>query len=425
MRQVAGVWAVSVVVCACDPYSHWPDPEQVFPHVYTPQTGLEDYEEVRWETETWSTADYEMVGLYLKKLFNPRKGAPREVLEHFRHMRQAVPPLTTPAARLSFVGDLMWVGGNWEEFAKPAGKLLDGDLRLGNLETPTSPDHPPEDNSMAFTFNSPIEMLEALPLDLLQLNNNHSLDMDDLGLEKTVEQVEAHGYQHVGVDAQRSVDVKGLKVALLAYTWGINDGRRSKKGHELHIVPFGHLDHPIDLTLIEEQTRQARDEGAQLVVVLVHWGFEHEWYPDPHFLVLGRRIVKAGADLVVGHGPHVVQPVEICHVNRPEQVPGVGACSVRTPDERPRTAAIIYSLGNFGTTMPMLSQRVGLVATVSIDGGGVTGLGWSAAVSLAIKDSSGTTTGQSVIPLADLLSDPLYAEEHERLESHLGRGWGR
>lgn len=425
MKHAVGICAVVAVMCGCDPYSHWPDPEQVFPYVYTPQTDLKDFEEVRWETETWSPTDGEMAGLYLKKLLNLRKGAPKEVLEHFQSMRRAVPPLGS-RVRLGFVGDVMWVGGNWKEFAKPAGALLDGDLRVGNLETPTSPDHSPDNNALSFTFNAPTEMLEALPLDLLQLNNNHSLDVDDLGLENTVAQVEAHGYQHVGVDAQRSVDVKGFKVALLAYTWGINNGRRSKKGHELHIIPFGHLDHPIDLSQIEEQARQARDEGAEIVVVLVHWGFEYEWYPDPHFLVLGRRIVEAGADLVVGQGPHVVQPVEICHVNQPEQVPGVGTCSVRDPnDERPRTAAILYSLGNFGTTMPMLSQRVGLVATVSIASDGVTGLGWSAAVSQAIKDSGGTTTGQSVVPLADLLSDPIYAEEVQRLESHLGQRWRR
>jgi len=421
MRHILLLAAILLV--ACDPYADWPDPGDVFPYVFTPESNLQPFHTVRAETETWDPInDQDMAGLYLKKLLSQKPSAPAEVLEHFRSVRPQIPALG-PGVRLSFVGDVMWVGGNWKAFAAPAGKLLDGDLRVGNLETPTSSDHPTDSMALGlWSFNAPTDMLEALPLDLLQLNNNHSLDAGDKGLENTLREVAQRGYRRTGVDQQARVTVLGREVALLAYTWGIND-RKVSKSHQLHVIPFGHLDESIDLGLLERQVSEARDAGAELVVVLLHWGFEYEFYPEPHFMILARRIVSAGADLVVGQGPHVVQPAEICHVNRPEVVPGVGTCSVRSGSgDRARTAAILYSLGNFGTTMPTLQQKVGLVATVSLDAGGVTGLGWSAAASVPLE---GGQEGVEVLPLSDLAPDAVYLDEQKRLEQHLGAGWKR
>lgn len=408
------------MVSGCDDYSDWPAAGTFFPHVYTAETGLKDYEKVRWETETWTPDDIQTAALYVAKLALHRKGAPQESLEHFARMRQQIPPLDQ-GIRLSFVGDVMWVKGNWKDFAKPAGVLLDGDLRVGNLETPTSKDHSTKERALGlYSFNAPVTMLEGLPLDLLQLNNNHILDAADLGLENTVREVRSHGFQQVGVDAQAMVDIKGRRIAFLAYTWGINDKKRSSKGHQLHIIPFGHLDEEIPLDLLSRQATEARAAGAETVVVLAHWGFEYEYYPDPHIMVLGRRMIQAGADLVVGQGPHVAQPVEFCHVNHPQQVPGEGTCSVRTEDGKPRMAAIIYSLGNFGTTMPPTACKSGLVVTVSLDQE-VTGLGWSGAFSQDIPGQE----GQTVVPLSTLTLQPVLAAEEARLEQHLGKGWKR
>jgi len=420
-----------LLAAACDPYGHWPDPAGVFPHVYTPETKLRDWDPVRWETETWTPADASMAGLYLKKIFNPRKGAPVESLQHFELMRPQIPALgggggaAAAGPTLSLVGDVMWVGGNWKDFARGASKLLDGDLRVGNLETPTSPDHPTGSMALGlYSFNAPPEMLTALPLDVLQLNNNHSLDADDLGLQNTLKQVKAAGYQQTGVDSQLTVTTAGRRIALLAYTWGINGGARSKAGHELQIIPFGHLDEAIDLSSLSQQVARARGEGADDVVVLLHWGFEYEYFPDPHFMVLARRIVAAGADLVVGQGPHVVQPAELCHVNNPDVAPGVGSCSVRSTDgdDRRRTAAVLYSLGNFGTTQPLACHEVGLVATVRLADGGPAGLGWAGVVSETLKSPE---TGQRLTSLADLQGDATYAAEGARLEQHLGARWKR
>ena len=411
-------WTLGLLLlAACDPYARWPEPGEAYPDVYTPEADLEPYEEVRWETETWDPAtDLDLAAQYLLKAQNHRPGAPRESLRHFEAMRSQVQPLGA-GIRLSLVGDVMWVGSNWEAFALPAAGLLDGDLRVGNLETPTSPDHSTEDRALGlYAFNAPPEMLDGLPLDVLQLNNNHSLDAGNDGLANTVEEAEARGFTVTGVDRHATVEVQGRRVALLAYTWGLNV-RDVEPTAELFVVPFGHVGEPIDLSELEADVAEAR-ASADSVVLLLHWGFEYEYYADPHFLRLARSMIRAGADVIVGSGPHVAQPPEWCHVNRPEHVPGVGTCSVRTPDEEPRTAAVLYSLGNFGTGMPTIPAQVGLVATVSLDPD-VTGLGWAPAVTLD------GTAGPEVHPLDDHLGVPELAEESERLDAHLGGHWRR
>lgn len=407
-----------------EPYAHWPQEEDYFPFIYTPEPDLEPYEDARWETETWDTSHNKMLALYIEKSFYHRLGAPEETLEHFELMRPLIPPVEQ-GLRLSFVGDIMYVGGNWDAFTQPSAHLLDGDYRIGNLETPTSVDHSTEPRALGlYSFNAPPEMLDGLPIDLLQLNNNHSLDAEDLGLENTVAELESRQIAQTGVDSHAIVDIEGgdgltHKFAFLSYTWGMNDGRQSQNGHELFIVPFGHIDEEISLDQIRENIETAQQNGAERIVLLLHWGFEWEHYPDPHFMVLARRMIALGADLIVGHGPHVVQPPELCFVNDPSVIPGVGSCSIRTDDGVRRTAAVLYSLGNFGGLMLNIASRIGLVATVSFDEGGVSGLGWEAVAHVNIDGEP------NVVPLDDLLDDENYAEQMARLETHLGQGWAR
>jgi poly-gamma-glutamate synthesis protein (capsule biosynthesis protein) len=429
MRRVATTFrvfpvAAALVMAASCEDGGWPEPGTYFPFVYTPEDDLEPWEDVRWETETWDPSDPEMTALYVLKVLYHRLGAPEEELAHFELMRGRIPQLGS-GLRLSFVGDVMYIDSNWSEYALAATPLLDGDLRIANLETPTSRDHSTEPRALGlYAFNSPPEILDNLPVDLLQLNNNHSLDAEDLGLENTIAEVEAREIRHTGVDAQLVIDVAAPdgethRVAFLAYTWGVNDGRRSENGHELHIVPFGHIGEDISLDLVDNQIAEARADGAETVVTLLHWGFEYEHFPDPHFMVLARSIIALGADLVVGQGPHVVQPPEVCFVNQPEHVPGVGTCSLLTDDGAPRTAAVLYSLGNFGAQMGSLPAQVGLVATVSVDDTGVTGLGWDAVATIRVDELP------FVVPLDDLLDDPEYVEERDRLREHIGAGWER
>lgn len=402
---------ITLLLLACRDPEGVSSPTDLYPYLYTPEEDLEPWEEVRVETETWRPEDDpDELALYVRKAFEHRKGAPVESLEHFAAMRAQIPALGE-GLRISLVGDIMWIGGNWTAAAEAASPLLDGDLRVGNLETPTSPSYSTEQGALGvYAFNSPPEYLDGLPFDLLQLNNNHSLDAGEDGLTDTLAEVDARGIGRTGVDGHARVG----EVALLSYTWGLN-AWDVEPARELFVVPFGHLDEEIDLSGVSADIEAARAEGAASVVVLLHWGYEYEYYPDPHFMVLAREIIAAGADLIVGSGPHVVQPPELCHVNDPDRAPGVGTCAITTEDGAPRTAAVLYSLGNFATDMNTVPCQVGLVATVSLDPD-VTGLGWAAVANV---------DGPAVVPLDDALEDPDLAEEDARLREHLGEGWRR
>ena len=359
-----------------------------------------------------------MAAMYLVKAARHREGAPVESLDHFEAMRPQIPPLGA-GTRLSFVGDAMWLPGDYTTFAADVAPLLDGDLRVGNLETPVDPDLPTDVGSLGlYAFNSPPALLDGLPLDLVQVNNNHSMDAGDAGLESTLAQLDVRGIAHTGADGHAILDVGGRRVAFLSYTWGLNQ-RGITPAHDLFVVPFGHLDAPVDLSRVARDIADARSAGARSIVLLLHWGYEYEYYPDPHFEQLARQMVTLGADLIVGEGPHVVQPAEICHVDDPSVAPGVGTCSVRTADGVPRTAAILYSLGDFQSIVATTACQVGIVATVSLDDHGVTGLGW---MPVANVDAGGH---HALEPLDALLDDPELAAESDRLDALIGAGWRR
>ncbi|MBX2796835.1 MAG: CapA family protein [Myxococcales bacterium] len=411
---------------ACDPYGRWPVEQSVFPWVYTPLEDLQPYEEVRFETETWvPLQDIEQTVLYVQKSVEHRPGAPLEELLHFGQGRPE--PLVGGHPWLSFAGDVMPMNGTAPSYASGVSPLLDGDFRVGNLETPISAEHPTGSELTSkfgiYAFNEPATMLVDQPFDLLQVNNNHSLDLGDAGFANTHQAVLDAGMQTVGFDGNRFVaDVQGSSVAFLSYTWGSNNTDPTEV--DLAVVPFGRLDEAIDLGRIASEVGQARDDGASHVVLLLHWGYEYEYWPDPHFLVLGRRLVALGADVVVGHGPHTPQAAELCSVNQPLAEPGIGQCSVRSEDGRRRMGAVLYSLGNFGTNLATVELQTGIVGTVSLDPmGGVSGMGWEA---LARVD---TSDGRALRPLDELVEQEggqgRWTDESTRLQQLLGTSWRR
>jgi hypothetical protein len=416
MRLFVGLVSLALFGTGCKPktYADWPAQESTFPWVSSPDPDLPEYAHTRWETETWSLDDVQMTQNYILKYLNHYTTAPREVVAHFEQAGAEVPRLG-PGIVLSFVGDLLWVGDNWSDFARGAATLNRADLRMGNLETAMSSTREVSRGELPVRFNAPATMLDALPFDVLQLTNNHALDMDDEGTTSTKENVLARGYAQTGINEHLTVTVKGHQVALLSFTWGVNR-RDYLTAHELFIVPFGHLGEPIDLSSVATQIAQARTAGAEYVVLMLHWGFEYEHYPDPHFLKLARQMIALGADVIAAEHPHVVQPAEICWVNHQDRVPGVGTCSIRTADGKPRRAAVLYSLGNFSNdAFDRVESNVGIVAKVSLDAGEVTGMGWTPTY-FQVKPPR-------VEPLEAHLDQPAPAEEFARLKKHLGDGW--
>jgi poly-gamma-glutamate capsule biosynthesis protein CapA/YwtB (metallophosphatase superfamily) len=185
------------------------------------------------------------------------------------------------------------------------------DLAVCHLEVPLS------GNGQAVSgwpaFNAPPQLAGALRwagYDACSTASNHSMDQGPLGVAATLAVMDRAGLRHPGMarnpdEAARStiVEVRGLRVGLLSFTYGLNRGR----------LPPGQpwLVNTIDPRRILSDARAARRAGARFVVVLLHWGQEYRSSPTPAQRELARRLLAAPeVDLILGHHAHLVQPIQ-------------------------------------------------------------------------------------------------------------------
>lgn len=142
------------------------------------------------------------------------------------------------------------------------------------------------------------------------LANNHILDYGEQGFQDTLTQLRDCEIPYFGAGKERDryhnpllLDVEGITVALLGYACPstsaiIGDGEQAGAAK-------------LDLMAIREDVQEARNSGAQVVVVSIHWGAEQVHLPKPDDVAIARSIVDAGADLLIGHHSHCIQPYEV------------------------------------------------------------------------------------------------------------------
>ena len=136
-----------------------------------------------------------------------------------------------------------------------------------------------------------VTMLPDNGIDTVSLENNHVLDMGEDGLEETKKTLLEAGVSYASEDEPAILTVKGVKIGSLAYqTFG---GR-----HDEIIAKL-----PGDIQAL-------RDQGCQIVIVSYHWGAELDYAPNDNQVRLGRATIDAGADLVIGHHSHRINPIE-------------------------------------------------------------------------------------------------------------------
>ena len=148
------------------------------------------------------------------------------------------------------------------------------------------------DNDFLFRADpSYVTMLPDNGIDTVSLENNHVLDMGEDGLAETKKTLLEAGVSYAGEDEPAILTVKGVKIGSLAYqTFG---GR-----HDEIIAKL-----PGDIQAL-------RDQGCQIVIVSYHWGAELDYAPNDNQVRLGRATIDAGADLVIGHHSHRINPIE-------------------------------------------------------------------------------------------------------------------
>ena len=194
----------------------------------------------------------------------------------------------------------------------PVKSLISGaDLAICHLETPLAPESGPYHGYPR--FSAPPQVARALKVtgyDACSTASNHSFDGGAAGVTRTLDTLDAAGLRHAGTArtpaeaaAPVLLDVRGVKVALLSYTFGFNG------------IPYPGGDtwraNRLDESRIRAAAKKARAAGAQIVVLVCHWGTEYNHRPNAQQRTLAPRFAAdPDIDLVVGHHAHVVQPLE-------------------------------------------------------------------------------------------------------------------
>jgi poly-gamma-glutamate synthesis protein (capsule biosynthesis protein) len=213
----------------------------------------------------------------------------------------------------------------WEEITPT---FKEADLAMVNLETPIAPKTGKP--GIPFCFNAPADLASALKetgIDLVFTANNHAYDQQAKGVAETLEHLGANNIKQAGagldrVEALAPVTIElrgGIKVAVLARTDLFNNNLNNRHDHPW----VAELDLDRDALIIEEIR-----PNVDTVIFSAHWGNEYHITPSLRQREAAKRLIAAGADIIVGHHPHVLQPFEWI-------------------ESGGRRGAVAFSLGNF------------------------------------------------------------------------------
>ncbi len=252
-----------------------------------------------------------------------------------------LPPIGDHEIELVATGDIMLARtveermaqyGSLYPFQAVYPLLQSADIAVGNLETPFTVHGDPADKRFIFRAHPEhVPALRTVGFDVLSLANNHILDFPPDSMDDTLAALEDLGIATVGAGRGEAtahrpavLEVKGIKVAFLAFA-----APRWRNSPEVPTATDVAWAEPEP---VRKAVAQARQE-ADLVIVIVHTGTEYETQANQEQRAVAHAAVEAGAALVIGHHPHVLQDVEVY-----QGVP------------------IVYSLGNFVFDMDVIER---------------------------------------------------------------------
>ncbi|TYC62728.1 CapA family protein [Marinobacter sp. BW6] len=221
------------------------------------------------------------------------------------------------------------------------------DIVTGNLETVASDVGLKPGKLASYEMRgepSALATLKEAGFNLLTVANNHALQHGTAAFNDTVANLKELGIESIGVDDEHSkktipyvFEKSGRRNVFLGYSirpeeWNKDD------------IPYSHRA-SVDAIISEVEGFRKEVDGA--IIVSMHWGLEYLDYPGPEQIELGRKLVDAGADVILGHHPHVLQPFEYY-----------------------KNGLIIYSLGNFLFDLWHPETKPTVVALITIPEGG-------------------------------------------------------
>ncbi|MDX8344349.1 CapA family protein [Rossellomorea sp. YZS02] len=307
-----------------------------------------------------------IIGLLLEKQLadwtSPAKGEKKITsLLHTTREVQASGKSMKASASLAAIGDILLHdtvyndaksenGYNFTPMFSPIKNMLETpDFLIANQES--TPGGVELGVSSYPLFNSPkdiVKSLQEVGVDAVTNANNHSLDQGEKGLKSAIDYYEKISMPYVGAfksredqERIRTFNVNGIKFALLSYTYGTN-GIPVPKGKE-------YLVNLIDEHKMIQEITKAKDLNVDLVVLSLHWGNEYQRFPTEEQERLAKVLTDKGVDIIFGHHPHVLQPIQ----------------TYKTSDGR--EAVVVYSLGNFLSGQKDDFKDIGGMVTVQVE----------------------------------------------------------
>jgi len=165
------------------------------------------------------------------------------------------------------------------------------DLTIVNLETTLTTATKMAEKKYRFKADpSYVEILKEGDIEVVSIANNHTLDYLDKGYEDTLSTLETAEVGYFGFEHSYITDIRGIKIGILGYTYWETSKKQKEK--------------------IKKAIADLRKEGADIVIVMYHWGIERDYEQYSSQQDLARFSIDNGADLILGSHPHVVQGIE-------------------------------------------------------------------------------------------------------------------
>ena len=222
------------------------------------------------------------------------------------------------------------------------------DITLASLETNFVDG---EEYSGRLKYNAPLTLLDAmknLGIDIVNTANNHSLDYGFRGIESTINKIKEAGLENVGTykteeDSSKILikDVRGIKIAFLAYTYGITSDEKNLE------------EAPYSLNLIQKEKivsdiQKSKEQGAEFTFVLMHWGDVDSSVQNNEQKELADFLFENGADFILGTHPASIQPMEVRENSEGQNI------------------FIAYSTGNFISSREYTNSNIEMILDIEI-----------------------------------------------------------
>lgn len=235
-------------------------------------------------------------------------------------------------------------------FAGIADVLAPADLAIVTLETTTAGAERGYDH-----YNTPAQLLDALRacgVDLVSLATERALDKDYEGLAITMQEVARRGLAYAGASPEGEggatvMRIGGVQVAVLAYSYGLSEeGEKATDGDAQGMLAT------IELSRVRSDIAKARHDGANVVIVLPHWGTKNKQETPEVIRRMAGELAQAGADVILGTHPNVPQGIERIKTTR--------------ADGLDYETVVCYSLGSLLTDARTRENTAGMAAEIVI-----------------------------------------------------------